>query len=157
MSLAGMGFDSTCKSAPPTILLGLLLCLWAGHGVSPHSCSSACHLTGVSLTLDMGYLLMAAPALRSRHWLQRCTSALSEHRQVSNAPWSTPSTVVPPSVTSSSCQAPKSLFLELCVLQATEKPQRDHAVVLGPFYAAAGSHASHTGVERGQILQCKSH
>ena len=27
-SLAGMGFDSKCKFAPPTILLGLLLCPW---------------------------------------------------------------------------------------------------------------------------------
>ena len=28
-----------------------------GRGVSPHSCSSAYHLTGVFLTLDVGYLL----------------------------------------------------------------------------------------------------
>ena len=124
--------------------------------VSPHSHSSAYHLTGVSLTLDMGYLLRAAPAPHSRHWLQRGAAALSGHRQVSNAPGSTPGTAVPPSVTSLSCQAPKSLFQELCVLQATEKPQRNHDVVLGP-YAAAGSRTSHTGVERGQILQCKSH
>ena len=27
-SLAGMGFDSKCEFAPPTILLGLLLCQW---------------------------------------------------------------------------------------------------------------------------------
>ena len=27
-----------------------------GHGVSPHSCSSAYRLTGISLTLDVGYL-----------------------------------------------------------------------------------------------------
>ena len=27
-SLAGMGFDSKCDFAPPTILLGLLLCPW---------------------------------------------------------------------------------------------------------------------------------
>ena len=60
-SLAGMGFDSKCKFAPPTILLGLLLCCWTwgiaskslqhlpscwgfcdlGHGVSPQSRSSA--------------------------------------------------------------------------------------------------------------------
>ena len=33
-----------------------------GHGVSPHGCSSADHLTGLSLTLAMGYLLTAAPA-----------------------------------------------------------------------------------------------
>ena len=31
-------------------------------GVSPHSCSSAYRLTGVSLTLDVGYLLTAIPA-----------------------------------------------------------------------------------------------
>ena len=31
-------------------------------GVSPHSCSSAYPLTGVSLTLDVGYLFTAAPA-----------------------------------------------------------------------------------------------
>ena len=28
VSLAGMGFDSKCNLAPPTILLGLLLCPW---------------------------------------------------------------------------------------------------------------------------------
>ena len=33
-----------------------------GRGVSPHSCSSAYHLTGVSLTVDVGYLLLAPPA-----------------------------------------------------------------------------------------------
>ena len=37
-----------------------------GHGVSLPSCSSTYHLTGVSLTLDMGYLLTASPAKRSR-------------------------------------------------------------------------------------------
>ena len=31
-----------------------------GRAVSPHSCSSTYHLTGVSLTLDVGYLLTAA-------------------------------------------------------------------------------------------------
>ena len=36
-----------------------------GCGVSPHSHSSAYRLTGVSLTLDMGYLLMATPAKHS--------------------------------------------------------------------------------------------
>ena len=28
MSLVGMGFDSKCDFVPPTIFLGLLLCLW---------------------------------------------------------------------------------------------------------------------------------
>ena len=37
-----------------------------GREVSPHSCSSAYRLTGVSLTLDVGYLFMAAPA-KCRH------------------------------------------------------------------------------------------
>ena len=36
-----------------------------GHGVSPHSHSSTYCATGVSLTLDVGYLLMAGPAKRS--------------------------------------------------------------------------------------------
>ena len=36
-----------------------------GHGVSPHSCYSAYHLTRVFLTLDIGYLNMAGPAKRS--------------------------------------------------------------------------------------------
>ena len=40
-----------------------------GHGVSPHSHSSAYHLTRVSLTLDVGYLLKASPAKCSRCWL----------------------------------------------------------------------------------------
>ena len=59
-SLVGMGFDSKCKFAPPTTLLGLLLCplrlgissnplqclpsYWGfsdlGRGVSPHGCST---------------------------------------------------------------------------------------------------------------------
>ena len=38
MSLAGMGFDSKNDFAPPTVLLGLLLCPWMW--VSPHSHSS---------------------------------------------------------------------------------------------------------------------
>ena len=59
-SLAGMGFDSKCE-------LPLLPSCWGfsfalGHGVSPHSSSSTYHLTGVSLTLDVGYLQMAGPA-----------------------------------------------------------------------------------------------
>ena len=46
------------------ILLVLLSC-WGfsfalGRGVFPHSCSSAYHLTGVFLTLDVGYRLMAS-------------------------------------------------------------------------------------------------
>ena len=44
-----------------------------GRGVAPHSCSSAYHLTGVSLTLDVGHLswLLAVPAPCSHqnNWL----------------------------------------------------------------------------------------
>ena len=36
-----------------------------GRGVSPHSCPSAYHLTGVFLNLDMGYLNMAGPVKHS--------------------------------------------------------------------------------------------
>ena len=36
-----------------------------GHGVSPHNCSRAYHLTGISLTLNVGYLLIASPVKRS--------------------------------------------------------------------------------------------
>ena len=52
----------------------LLLSYWGfsfalGCGVSPHSHSSTYHLTGVSLTLDMRYRLMAAPVEHShRSW-----------------------------------------------------------------------------------------
>ena len=50
----------------------LLLSWWGfsfalGCGISPHSLSNAYHLTGVSLTLDMGYLHMAGPAKCSHH------------------------------------------------------------------------------------------
>ena len=82
----GMGFDSKCKLAPPTILLGLLLCSWVwgissqllqhlpsywgfsdlGCGVCPHSCSSTYHLTGVSLILDVGYLLTPAHSSKAQ-------------------------------------------------------------------------------------------
>ena len=41
----------------------LLLCPWMR--VSPHNCSSTYHLPGVSLTLHVGYLLMAAPVPHS--------------------------------------------------------------------------------------------
>ena len=81
-SLAGMGFDSECEFAPPTILLGLLLCPWMwgissqllqclpsywgfselGRGVSPHSQSSEAQPW--LLTLDMEYLFTAALAKR---------------------------------------------------------------------------------------------
>ena len=75
---SGNKFDSKCEFTPPIILLGFSFAL--GHGVSPHSHSSAYCLTGVSLTwtwvspysrsseaqpqlltLDMGYLFRTAP------------------------------------------------------------------------------------------------
>ena len=64
-SLAGMGFDLNTNSP-------LLPSCWGfsfafGHGVSPHSRSSAHCFTGVSLTLDMGYVHRASPVKRRRH------------------------------------------------------------------------------------------
>ena len=53
-----MGFDSKCKFAPPTIFLGLLLCLW-GWGISSQPLQH--HAT-------------SAPVLRSR---SRCSLCLS--------------------------------------------------------------------------------
>ena len=118
---------------------------------------SSCWGFSFAFGQGMGYLLTAAPAPTilldflwpwawgiSSRLLQRHAAALSEHRQVSNAPWSTPSTVIPPSVTSSSCQALKSLFLELGILQATEKPWC--GVGLLPWYCWQ-PHFSHGGWE----------
>ena len=53
-----------------------------GHGVS-HSRSSACRLTGVSLTLGMGYL-MAAPGCAATI---RCSSAMQASLSITNS-WS---------------------------------------------------------------------
>ena len=54
-----MGFNSKHRFAPPTACWGFSFALACG--VSPHSCSSTYHLTGVSLTLDLGYLHTAGP------------------------------------------------------------------------------------------------
>ena len=54
-----------------------------GHGVSPHSRSSADHLTGVSLALDVGYLHRAGPAKHSHHslpWTWGISSQLLQRR-----------------------------------------------------------------------------
>ena len=53
-----MGFDSKHESTLLPSCWGFSFAL--GCGVSPHSQSSTYHLTGVSLTLDVGYLLTAA-------------------------------------------------------------------------------------------------
>ena len=84
LSVSGRnGFVSTREFAPPTILLGLLLCpsMWGissqplqhllcywgfsdlGHGVSPHGRSSEVQL--LLLILDVGYLLTASPTPHS--------------------------------------------------------------------------------------------
>ena len=57
-SLVGMRFDSKCEFASPTILRALLLCPWTW---SVSSQLLQCHLTGVSLNLDVGCLLTTAP------------------------------------------------------------------------------------------------
>ena len=56
--LVEMRFDSKCKFILLPSCWGFSFVL--GCGVSLHSCSSTYHLTGVSLTLDVGYLLTAA-------------------------------------------------------------------------------------------------
>ena len=66
-SLAGMGFDSKCKFALPTILLGLLLCPWTW-GISSQPFQSPPPYW-VSLTLDVEYLLSEA----------RCSSTPLQH------------------------------------------------------------------------------
>ena len=93
-SLARMGFDSKCEFAPPTILLGLLLCPWVwcissqtlqcppsywdfsylGHGVSIQGCFS--EMQAPLLTLDVRNVLLAAPVLRSCHSLLQCCAAV---------------------------------------------------------------------------------
>ena len=86
LSISGRnGFDSKGEFTPPTVLLGCLLCplVWVissqlllclpsywgffdlGLGVSPQGLSSDMQLP--LLTLDVGYLLMAAPAKCSHH------------------------------------------------------------------------------------------
>ena len=93
-----MGFDSKRDLAPPTILLGLLPCLWMwgissqplqclpsywgfsdlGCGVSPHSQSSKAQQ--LLQTLNVGYLLMAAPVKHSSGSVSGswCTQSLFE-------------------------------------------------------------------------------
>ena len=73
-----MWFDSKCEFAPPTILLELLFCF----GVSLHSCFSAYCLTGVSLTLGVGYLHMVSPVKCSHHswpWMWGISSEPLQH------------------------------------------------------------------------------
>ena len=83
VSLEGMGFDLKANSHVLPSCWGFSFAF--GCGVSPHSGSSAYHLTGVSLTLDVGYLLMAAapdlghgvsPLSRS---LLQCCAATARH------------------------------------------------------------------------------
>ena len=76
-SLVGMGFDSKCEFAPPTVFLGLLLCPWAwgissqlllcllsywgfsdlGHGLSPLSYSLQHHASPIKY-YDFTYLTL---------------------------------------------------------------------------------------------------
>ena len=55
-----------------------------GHGISLHSHSRAYHLTGVSLTLDMGYLLMATPGCAAT---THCSRAMKASLSITNS-WS---------------------------------------------------------------------
>ena len=66
-SLVGMGFDKKCEFAPPTILLGFLLCPWTW-GISSQPLQ---HLLSYWCFSDLNicYLLMAGPAKhRSCSW-----------------------------------------------------------------------------------------
>ena len=56
-SLAGIGFDSKCNFAPPTVFVWLFLCSWGISSKSPSCPSSVFHLTGASQPLDVGYRL----------------------------------------------------------------------------------------------------
>ena len=56
-SLAGIGFDSKCNFAPPTVFVWLFLCSWDISSKSPSCPSSVFHLTGASQPLDVGYRL----------------------------------------------------------------------------------------------------
>ena len=52
-------------------------------GVSPHIPSSAYNLTGISLTLDMGYLFMGAPQeVKNYNFIYPKISSFSFHRQL---------------------------------------------------------------------------
>ena len=84
-SLVGIGFDSKCEFAPSTISLGLLLCPWMW--VSPHSCSSAYCLTGVSLTLDVGvfplhHSLLQCCAATTCCWVQQYMHGIFSRRSL---------------------------------------------------------------------------
>ena len=59
VSLAGIGFDSKCDFAPPTVLLGLLLCLWTWDtffffGVIQHSPVDGCSAASCNFGLLTG-------------------------------------------------------------------------------------------------------
>ena len=72
-SLAGMGFDSKCEFAPPTVLLGFLLCAWIW-GISSNSfqhCTSAAPAPTVLLGLFLCPWIWGI----SSQLLQRCAAA----------------------------------------------------------------------------------
>ena len=94
-SLVGMGFDSNCEFTPPTIGLGLLLCLltWVisswlvqqsaaaapdlGHGVSIHGYSS--EVQALLLTLEVRYLLPATCSFSAVHLCSYFTHPSKEY------------------------------------------------------------------------------
>ena len=52
-----------------------------GHGVSPHSHSSAYHLTRVSLTLDVGYLHPVGPVKHSKAFFSDQCKEIEENNR----------------------------------------------------------------------------
>ena len=53
-----------------------------GHGVSPHSHSSAYHLTRVSLTLDVGYLHPVGPVKHSKAFFSDQCKEIEENNRI---------------------------------------------------------------------------
>ena len=105
-----MGFDSKHEFAPPTILLGLLLCPWmwgissqllqcllSYWGFSDLGCGYLHIASLVKCTLDMGYLFTAAPVpcspcTNAAKSLQSCLTLRPHRRQPTRplCPWDSP-------------------------------------------------------------------
>ena len=95
----GLFEPSECHWQEPCLILNVNLRLlpscWGfsfahGRGVSPHSHSSVYHLTGIFLTLDMGYLLSAIHCSRTIQLL-KCKGRKSRNPWSNRPiwPWST--------------------------------------------------------------------
>ena len=110
-SLVGMGLDSKDKLAPPTILLGFLLCpsAWGitsqplqlqhlpsrwgfsdlEHGVSPHSCSSEEQRQLLSWTWGISHCHSSVPSTRRSKPHRHCSISpwIKANKKMSNRKW----------------------------------------------------------------------